>query len=773
MFVSLDLETTGFDPVKNKIIEFGAIKFDLDGNTETLQFLTNPGVPLPDIITHITGITDEDLKGAPPFDEKIEEIKEFIGDLPILGHNIQFDINFLNANNVSTDKNPLYDTCQLASILLPGLSSYSLEILTHHLQLTHEEKHRALDDAIAAMELFQKLAAHFQGLPEETIKEIHELCEKTNWPLKDFLKSLNHDATKKHETTPPSDKEVKESTYKLEPSILKEESALHEMLPPYDNLIKELAKKAKPETLIAIPHQAFYELKGQIKGTSFIDSPQKYISEKRFNTFKEKSFYTNEEFISLLKILIWLPQTATGLLNELSFFHDEKRILNQVCVDENFHPLSEERFFQIKRSPTQICTHQYLAELKPPSKNLIIIELQKLAESLHFTNAKFAKLEILQSELQLIQENSEKTEIPELLKSKTDMLFGLIENYFEKYNDQDSFKRRAFLDNFYLSSKEFQNIRDMISSLIEISKDLSEIMSDKNLGYLKLWKKSLETLDKTLRNPDIENELVWLEEDFSQVLVLRSAPISLAEPLKEITSQAEFYKIIDENLDLNDDCTKTRALYDLPNDLKFHKDYPMREDLQIFVTEDVPEHEPNEQSLIRFLETYITQKKGKTVVIFNSRKKLEQFTLALGQPLRDAGIALVSQLTGSLGKLTEQYKKNPENTVLFVTPNLWNNFTEQAEIENLLIHKIPFDPPSDPFMISTSKNFQDPWNDFQIPRAIFGLKKLINRIPISNSSKEAIILDPRISKKAYGSQFIDNIATTATIKIVNLASLLS
>ena len=77
MFISLDLETTGFDPIKDKIIEFGAIKFDLTGKREELSFLINPGIPLPQIITHITGITNKDLTSAPQFEEKSEERREY------------------------------------------------------------------------------------------------------------------------------------------------------------------------------------------------------------------------------------------------------------------------------------------------------------------------------------------------------------------------------------------------------------------------------------------------------------------------------------------------------------------------------------------------------------------------------------------------------------------------------------------------------------------------------------------------------------------------
>ncbi|MFA6917295.1 MAG: 3'-5' exonuclease, partial [Candidatus Gracilibacteria bacterium] len=191
MYISLDLETTGIDPTKDRIIEFGAIKFDGSGPGEKLSFLINPGITLPQIITHITKLTDNDLKDKPLITAKIQEIKEFIGDLPIIGHNIQFDTSFLRNNGLEIS-NPEYDTCNLASILFPNIPSYSLEILSDILDIQHREKHRALDDSIAAMELFIKLINTFQGLPEKTIKEIQTIASKSNWKLKDLILSLEH-----------------------------------------------------------------------------------------------------------------------------------------------------------------------------------------------------------------------------------------------------------------------------------------------------------------------------------------------------------------------------------------------------------------------------------------------------------------------------------------------------------------------------------------------------------------------------------------------------
>jgi len=134
----------------------------MDGGKETLQFLLKSEIPIPPIVTHITKIKNEDIADAPTFAEKKEEIKAFIGDLPIIGHNIEFDTNFLKAKGIELT-NAEYDTHMLAGMVLHNLPSYSLEVISQMLGLQHEDKHRALDDAIAAMELFLELNKRFEA----------------------------------------------------------------------------------------------------------------------------------------------------------------------------------------------------------------------------------------------------------------------------------------------------------------------------------------------------------------------------------------------------------------------------------------------------------------------------------------------------------------------------------------------------------------------------------------------------------------------------------
>ena len=94
-YVALDLETTGLDAKKHKIIEIGAVKVRDNEVVETYRTFINPGWQLEERITQITGITNEDLLLAPAIQEKIEEFLEFAGDDVLLGHSLLFDYSFV------------------------------------------------------------------------------------------------------------------------------------------------------------------------------------------------------------------------------------------------------------------------------------------------------------------------------------------------------------------------------------------------------------------------------------------------------------------------------------------------------------------------------------------------------------------------------------------------------------------------------------------------------------------------------------------------------
>ena len=186
ILVSLDLETTGLDPLRDAIIEIGAVKFRGDEVLDTFSTLINPTRSIPPKITDLTGIADRDVADAPRIFDVLPRLSSFVRDLPIVGHNIAFDLGFLNRQRVFQD-NLGVDTFELAGMLIPHAERYSLGALAREVGITLPATHRALDDARVAQALYMKMFDRACDIPVKTLEEIVKHAEQTNWPLQIFF----------------------------------------------------------------------------------------------------------------------------------------------------------------------------------------------------------------------------------------------------------------------------------------------------------------------------------------------------------------------------------------------------------------------------------------------------------------------------------------------------------------------------------------------------------------------------------------------------------
>ena len=162
-FISVDIETTGLSPVKDKIIEIGALKVVEGKVIEEFDILIDPRVELPERIVELTGISQDMLTGRPTIEEVLPKFLEFAKDLPLLGHNIVFDYSFLKtaaAKQKLVFERKGIDTLQIARTLLSDLESKSLEALCQYYGIVNKKHHRAFEDAKATMMLYEKLSSH-------------------------------------------------------------------------------------------------------------------------------------------------------------------------------------------------------------------------------------------------------------------------------------------------------------------------------------------------------------------------------------------------------------------------------------------------------------------------------------------------------------------------------------------------------------------------------------------------------------------------------------
>lgn len=190
VFVALDLETTGLDARTDAIIEVGMVRFAFDPRADSFacrildRFVTfvNPMRPIPLRIQQLTGIRDSDLAGAPSIDRVIPELLAFVrSDVEaVVAHNAGFDFGFLQAIGVDFHR-PTQDTFELASILLPGMASYSLGELTRVLNIPLPDAHRAGDDALATAQLFTYLLSQAEKLPPWIGATLATCARETHW----------------------------------------------------------------------------------------------------------------------------------------------------------------------------------------------------------------------------------------------------------------------------------------------------------------------------------------------------------------------------------------------------------------------------------------------------------------------------------------------------------------------------------------------------------------------------------------------------------------
>jgi DNA polymerase-3 subunit epsilon/ATP-dependent DNA helicase DinG len=190
--VALDIETTGLNPKKDAIIEIGVRLFDGTRVEADWTSLINPHCHIPEFITGLTGISNEMVRKAPGIQDVLDDLAAFVGNVPILGHNIRFDLSFFVKYNLFLFNTSL-DTYEMAAVLLPSASRYNLGALTRELNVPQSATHRALDDVRATHLVYLRLWDLACELPMDLLAEIVHHGEPLdwggNWPFQQVLRN--------------------------------------------------------------------------------------------------------------------------------------------------------------------------------------------------------------------------------------------------------------------------------------------------------------------------------------------------------------------------------------------------------------------------------------------------------------------------------------------------------------------------------------------------------------------------------------------------------
>ncbi len=177
-FVCIDCETTGLDPMSDRLIEVAVVTFTFTELLERFESLVDPKCSIPENTIAIHHITEEMVAGQPEPKDILPQVLQLIGNHTIIGHGIQFDINFISEEckrakvPCKITGNPFFDTLRMARLY--GESPVnSLERLREHFNIAEEGAHRAMSDVIVNIEVFKYLCDGFK-----TTQSLHKRLEK-------------------------------------------------------------------------------------------------------------------------------------------------------------------------------------------------------------------------------------------------------------------------------------------------------------------------------------------------------------------------------------------------------------------------------------------------------------------------------------------------------------------------------------------------------------------------------------------------------------------
>jgi predicted DnaQ family exonuclease/DinG family helicase len=186
-YVALDLETTGLDPARDRVIEIGAVAFTADKVTSTLERLVDPGRAVPETVLRLTGIRQDELRGASAPGDALRELSEFVRGRQPVGHGARLDVDFLASAGFWEPEQQILDTLDIARILLPAAGSHSLPLLSTEMGFTQPRPHRALDDADATRQLLLRLREEAVALDEGLKETMLALVAPYAWPVATFF----------------------------------------------------------------------------------------------------------------------------------------------------------------------------------------------------------------------------------------------------------------------------------------------------------------------------------------------------------------------------------------------------------------------------------------------------------------------------------------------------------------------------------------------------------------------------------------------------------
>ena len=386
----MDLETTGLDPARDRVIEIGAVAFTPERVTSTLEQLVDPGRAVPDTVLRLTGIKADELRGAANPELALRQLADFLRGRQPVGHGARLDVEFLDAAGLWDESQQILDTLDIARILLPTAASHSLPLLSSEMGFTQPRPHRALDDADATRQLLLRLRDEAVSLDEGLKESMLALVAPYTWPVARFFADA---LTAPNPNPEPAPAVRAETARRLPPDIppddpaavaalLGPEGPLANMLPGYEHrepqlqmllavaqiqsrggtlvveagtgtgkslayLVPSIARAVRHRERVVVSTDT-HTLQEQLMGNDLpslrewlpwdfkavlLKGRSNYVSLRRWRRYLSEPCTDADELTFKLKVLIWLHTTESGDRSELRLHGREEVFWTRIASD--------------------------------------------------------------------------------------------------------------------------------------------------------------------------------------------------------------------------------------------------------------------------------------------------------------------------------------------------------------------------------------------------------------------------------------------------------
>ncbi|QQR83751.1 DEAD/DEAH box helicase [Candidatus Peregrinibacteria bacterium] len=859
-FVILDLETSGLDPKRSDIIEVAMIRYENGKEVARYDDLIRIDSPLPEVVTVITGITDQDLQqNGRPAQEVYSEVSRLLDGAYLVGHNIPFDHGFLKHAGVSMNLLGILDTLVLAQIFMPGSPSFSLESLSDDLEITHVNKHRAMGDVEATLELFRHLTELAAQIPATVMPSIQAVCNKGSWDGKVLFQpspitntitqtksdsySLSNRSSSNHSSTIEKGLSVEEvlgtggvlnhhwDDYEVRSGQLKMSQAIDHafregyhliceaptgigkslayLIPAFQTALDQKTKVVISTNTINLQQQLFdkdvpmlQDLYRRATGkasarVTLLKGRRHYLCLKRLDHFRQRTRFSDEQLILLIKIYLWQYWVEIDPNAELHLSYQDSILWDfELCSDEKHCSPQKcsaygECYLQRARKKAEqadiiIVNHALLCAdlqkeggLLPEYRYLVvdeahhfedavtsgygetlkqdhlIVPLKQMVHVLSYLQTEYA-VSLRQSSLgddlnRLIEWAVPRAKQEKSLLQEIDNVFTLVAYFTNQHVEETGYVENLLVDRMILGMEEWLNLGDSASALVDqltewlrgvhrIKEGLLAIISDDRLVHtldeldyeMDWYGKRLSMIsryffslaDSPTAGPDHEF-IRWMTVDQNGEVALHMTPYQPGTCLK--TLYADKKSIIftsatlstqlntgDESGEPQKPFTYFRKMLSLDErfeELVLESPFDYESQAYVLIPSDLSSitSPTSFDEILPFFEQLIRTLNGGILALFTSYRVLENLYLALMRPLQNLGVTVLAQrISGGRNKILKAYLNRPESSVLFGTSSFWEGVDIKGDALNtLVIHKLPFDTPSDPVVKARGELFSN------------------------------------------------------------------